>query len=257
MQSCRAHKGVAMFEESIPKHKIGTLLPLGIVDNASYEFYRLAPPRVMQVMIPVGLAEFSAKDVERVFVPLDKYLDQLVDRGVDIVMQSGVPLPILIGIEAHDRMIAHMADYTGLPATSTVLSVVRAASELGLRKVAVVNKWTAAMNATLAAFFARDGVSVVGGATKSLDPAEFHRIETGDHMRLAHELGRRAFIDHPDCDAVYIGGGSWIAEPVAVRLEAEFGKPVLCNQSAVIRNTFKMLGIWQPISGHSRVLAAA
>jgi hypothetical protein len=44
---------------------------------------------------------------------------------------------------------------------------------------------------------------------------------------------------------------------VAARLEAETGKPVLCNQSAVIRNTLKMLGIWRPIAGHSRVLAAA
>ena len=57
-------------------------------------------------------------------------------------------------------------------------------------------------------------------------------------MQLArYELGRRAFLDYADCDAVYIGGGSWIAEPVAVRLEEEFGKPVLCNQAAVIEET--------------------
>jgi hypothetical protein len=31
--------GGGMFEEAIPRHKIGTLLPLGIVDNAAYEFY--------------------------------------------------------------------------------------------------------------------------------------------------------------------------------------------------------------------------
>jgi maleate cis-trans isomerase len=246
-----------MFERHLPKHRIGCLQPGTLIDNHPFEFYRLAPPGVMLVMIGVGLAEFSRGDVERVFSPLDRYLDQLMQREVDLVIQNGVPLPLLIGIEAHDRMIAHMADYTGLPATSTVLSVVRAASELGLRNVVVVNKWTTEMNASLAAFFARGGVSVVGGATKSLDPAEFHRIETGDHMQLAYALGRRAFIEHPDCDAVYIGGGSWVAEPVAARLEAEFGKPVLCNQSAVIRNTFKMLGIWQPIQGHSRVLAAA
>jgi maleate cis-trans isomerase len=113
------------------------------------------------------------------------------------------------------------------------------------------------MNATLAAFFARRGVSVIGGATRPLAPATFHRIGPAEHMQLAYELGRQAFLEHPDCDAVYIGGGSWIAEPVAARLEAEFGKPVLCNQAAVIRNTLKMLGIWTPIDGHSRVLAAA
>ena len=46
-------------------------------------------------------------------------------------------------------------------------------------------------------------------------------------MQLAYGLGRQAFLDHPDCDAAYIGGGSWLAEPVAVQLETEFGKPVL------------------------------
>jgi hypothetical protein len=42
---------------------------------------------------------------------------------------------------------------------------------------------------------------------------------------------------------------------VAARLEAEFARPVLCNQAAVIRNTLKMLGAWMPLTGHSRVLA--
>src|SRR5882672_9224714 len=98
--------GGKMFEGSVPKLKIGC---------------------VMLVMVGVGLTEFSSADVERVFAPLDRYLDQLMERGVDLVMQNGVPLPILIGIEAHDRMVAHMEKYTGLPATSTVLCVVRTA----------------------------------------------------------------------------------------------------------------------------------
>src|SRR5262249_44272391 len=242
-----------MFEG--PKLKIGCLQPGAVIDNAPYEFYRLAPPGVMLVMVGVGLKEFSSHDVERVFAPLDRYLDQLMERDVDLVIQNGVPLPILIGIEAHDRMIAHMRAYTGLPAPSTVLSVVRAAADLRTRKLAVVNKWTEAMNASLAAFFARDGVTVVGSAPKPLHPHDFHQIPAHEHMRLAYDLGRQAFLDRPDCDAVYIGGGSWIAEPVAARLEAEFDKPVLCNQSAVIRHTLKMLGAWTPMAGHSRVLA--
>jgi maleate cis-trans isomerase len=245
-----------MFEGSVPRLKIGCLMPGSVIDNHAFEFYRLAPPGVMLVMVGVGLREFSRHDVERVFAPLEHYLDQLTERGVDLVIQNGVPLPILIGIEAHDRMVAHMARYTRLPATSTVLSVVQAAADLGIRKVVPVNKWTEEMNRALAAFFARAGVRVIGTSTKPSAPADFHRFEAADHMRLAYELGRRAFLDHTDCDAIYIGGGSWIAEPVAARLEAEFGKPVLCNQAAVIRNALKMLGAWTPLTGHSRVLAA-
>ena len=46
-----------MFENDVPKHKIGMLQPLALIDNTPYEFYRLAPPRVMLVMIPIGLSE--------------------------------------------------------------------------------------------------------------------------------------------------------------------------------------------------------
>jgi maleate isomerase len=252
----RAQTGDFMFEDYTPKHKIGCLSPLAVVENAAYEFYRLAPPGLMLVLIPIGLAEFSRADVERVFAPLESYLDMLKERGVDMVMQNGVPLPLLIGIEAHDRMIDHMAKYSGVPATSTVLSVGRAARQLGLKKVAFVNKWSDEMNRTLGEFMAREGVSVCGVANKSLKPAEFIKISAEDQMQLAYELGRRAFQENADCDGVYIGGGTWLAEPVAEQLEEEFGKPVICNQAAMIRDILHILGDWKPIEGHCRVLSA-
>ena len=246
-----------MFEAFKPKYKIGCLQPGAVIDVSPYEFYRLAPPNVMAVQIGIGLVEFSSQDVERVFAPLDKYLDQLMDRSIDLVMQNGVPLPILIGIDKHDRMIEHMHKRTGLPATTTVECVVKTATEFGIQKVAVVNKWTDAMNESLGRFFARGGTKIIGGATQSLHPTDFHKIDSGEHMELAYRLGKQAFLDNPDCDAVYIGGGSWIAEPVAQMLEEEFGKLALCNQASVIRQVMKTLGAWAPRPGHSRVLSQA
>src|SRR5260370_22572902 len=207
-----------MFEDYLPKHKIGCLSPLAVVENAAYEFYRLAPPGVMLVLVSVGLSEFSREDVERVFAPLDTYLDMLKERDVDMVMQNGVPLPLLIGIEAHDRMIAHMAKYSGLPATSTVLSVGRAARQLGLKNVALVNKWSDEMNRTLGDFLAREGVAVAGVANKSLQPAEFVKISTQDQMRLAHELGPRAFIENAHFCRVVIGVSTCLSEPRVTEL---------------------------------------
>jgi len=244
-----------MFEEDIPNIKLGGLLPLPIIDNAAYEFYRLAPKGVMQVMISVGLSEFSAQDVNRAFSPLDSYLDQLMDRGVNMVAQHGVPLPILIGVEAHDRMIAHMAKRTGLPASSTVLAVARSARELGLKRLVVVNKWTDAMNSVLAEFFAREGVSVIGKTVEEMTPAQFVKLSSSDNLKLAFDLGRKAFHDHPDCDSIYIGGGAWLSEPVARELERLTGKIVLCNQSAMIRDQLKTLNAWVPQQGHSRLLS--
>jgi maleate cis-trans isomerase len=244
-----------MFENDVPKHKIGMLHPLAVIDNSPYEFYRLAPPRVMLVMIAVGLAEFSKEDVERAFAPLDSHLDKVMERGIDLIVQNGVPLPILIGVAAHDRMLAHMAEYTGKPATSAVQAVAHAARDLGIRKLALANKWSDAMNRSLGEFFAREGVEICGSATKVLSPAEFQKIKTEDNLQLAYDLGRRAFLDHPDCDGLYVGGGAWLAEPAASQLEKEFGKPVICNQAAAIREMMKLLNDWTPMPGHGRLLA--
>jgi maleate cis-trans isomerase len=245
-----------MFEEFVPKLKLGVLKPLSVVDNSAYEFYRIAPPGVMLVMIPVGLGKFSKDDVERVFAPLDKYVDQLMERGVDLIMQSGVPLPLLIGIEAHDRLIDRLAVRSGRPATSSVLGVVAAAKRLGLRRIVVANKWSEPMNRTLGEFFARGGAEIVGVASEVLAPDQFQKISTADHMALAYELGRAAFARHPDADGLYVGGGSWLSEPVCQALEREFGRPAISNLSCMIRDTLTRLGHWQPIPGQGLLLAA-
>jgi maleate cis-trans isomerase len=246
-----------MFEDAVPRLKIGVLKPLSVVDNSAYEFYRIAPPGVMLVMIPVGLGKFSKDDVERVFAPLDGYVDQLMERGVDLIMQSGVPLPLLIGIEAHDRLMDRIEARSGKPATSSVLGVVAAAKRLGLRRIVVANKWSEAMNRTLGEFFARGGTTVAGVAAEVMGPDKFQKIETADHMQLAYELGRQAFTQHPDADGLYIGGGSWLSEPVCQALEKEFGRPAISNQSCMIWDTLTRLGAWKPIPGQGRLLSVA
>jgi maleate cis-trans isomerase len=246
-----------MFEEFMPKVKIGALKPLSVIDNAAYEFYRIVPPGVMLVMIPVGLGEFSKEDVERVFAPVDKLVDQLMERGCDIILQSGVPLPLLIGVDGHDKLIERIAKRSGKPATSSVLGVVAAAKHLGIKRIALANKWSEPMNKTLGEFFARGGVGVAGVASEVLTPAQFQKISTADNMKLAFELGRAALTRYPDADGLYIGGGAWLSEPVCQALEREFGKPAISNQSAMIWDTLSRLGQWRPIAGQGRLLSAA
>ena len=243
-----------MFEEFVPKKKIGVMTPLPVIENAAYEFYRLVPQGVMLVMAPLGVREFTAKDVERVFEPIDGILDTMMQRGIDIVTQTGVPLPLLIGIDAHDRLLAHMAAHTGLEACSQIQSVVAAAGQLGIRNILFSNKWSETMNATMGEFFARAGISTAGVAAQEIPPGEFQGFTSAHSMQLAYDLGRRALETFPDADGLYIGGGTWISQPVCQRLEEEFGKPVFCNQEAMIWDIFHRLGIWTPIPDAGRLL---
>jgi len=245
-----------MFEDFIPKRKLGMLWPLAVAANGPYEFYRLVPKDVMLVGKGVGLSEFSVTDVERVFAPAEEIADALMQRGIDLIMQSGVPLPILIGVEAHDRLLDRLAKRTGKPATSSVVGVARAAAHLGIKNIAVANKWTVAMNKVLAEFFAREGVAVAGAATEVMGPAQFNKMSSDAIFDLAYKLGRQALQQFPDADGLYIGGGSWIVQPMVEELEQEFGRPVICNLNAMVWNTFHIVDYWTPIAGQGRLLAS-
>ena len=78
-----------------------------------------------------------------------------------------------------------------------MLGVVAAAKHLGLRKIALANKWSEPMNRMLGEFFARGGIEIAGVASEVLSPAEFQKISTADNMELAYELGRAAFTRLP------------------------------------------------------------
>jgi maleate cis-trans isomerase len=150
-----------------------------------------------------------------------------------------------------------MANYTARPATSSILGVVEAAKHLGVARIALANKWTDAMNATLGEFFARMDIAIEGVASKVLAPSQFQRMSGGDNIDLAYALGCQALRDFPEADGLYIGGGAWLSQPVAEALEAEFGRPVITNVSAMIRNVLTRLNCWAPIPGHGRLLGSA
>src|SRR5918996_3460865 len=120
-----------MCEADVPHTKIGVLSPLAVIDNNAYEFYQLVPRGIMMVAVPLGLQEFTAQDVERVFTPIDRQLDLLMERHIDIVQQAGVPLPLLIGPEALQHLLDRIEAKTKLPVTSIVLDVVAATKRLG------------------------------------------------------------------------------------------------------------------------------
>jgi maleate cis-trans isomerase len=246
---------VTLGEDYVPARKIGFLAPLPVTDNSAYEFYRIAPERVMAVIVSVGLAEFTAEDVERVFAPLEELTALLVERGVDIVVQGGVPLPILIGRDGLRRVLDRIERVAGVPATSTVLSVVEAARALGLRKIAVANKWTEAMNQSLGEFFADGGVEMVGASARAMAPAEFVKMRSDEALDLAYTLGRAALEANPEADGLYIGGGAWLTLPAILRLEAEFDKPVITNQVAQVWDVCRRLDYWQPKAGYGRLIA--
>jgi maleate cis-trans isomerase len=241
------------WKDVLPKRRIGTLSPLAQVENAPMEFYRLVPKDVLNIYVSVGLEKFSAADVQRVYKPVEKMVKDLIQRECDIVVQSGVPLPILIGVKAHDKLMKRIAG-CGVKATSSVTAVARAARHLGIKNIACANKWSPAMNKNLGEFFAREGVNMIGVSSQIMTPDKFGELTTKAGLDLAYELGVRAIKENPKADGLYIGGGAWLAYPAAKYIEKKFGIPCISNQDSVLWDCLKQVKFWKPIKGETKLL---
>jgi maleate cis-trans isomerase len=243
-----------MFVDELPRKKIGYLGPRHVEENQPYEFYRLAPPGIILVMVACGLDHFTAADVDRVMARIDEKLELLMERNVDIINQVGVPLPLLMGLEAHDGMIRRIEKTTGKPASSQLLNVIASLKHLRVKKVLAINKWRKEMNDNLDAFLRREGMSLAGVSNKVLVPQEFSKINTEDSAKLAYDLAVQGVKAYPDADGIFIGGGSWLSQPVAEQIEKETGLPVVTNIGAMVWNLLHRLGEWRPVAGGSRLL---
>jgi maleate cis-trans isomerase len=243
---------------SFPRHALGVLSPLAGADTMPYGLYRLLGPDFIVISTSLALQSFEPADLDRAVAAIDGAVEHLVSRGADLILQSGTPLALSLGPEGLQRMLATLRERTGLPVLSSALNAVAAAQAVGVRKLVVANKWNESLNRQLAAFFGHWDIEVIGDAAESQEPSHFQSADLRQGAELAYRLGRDALLRTPAADALFIGGGAWLVEPAAERLEREFAKPVITHLNGAVRGMLKELGCWRPFpAGHGRVLEIA
>jgi maleate cis-trans isomerase len=243
--------------DGFPRYALGVLSPLAGSDTMPYGLYRLLGPDYIVISTSLALQSFAPQDLERAVAAIDEKIGHLVSRGVDLILQSGTPLALSLGPEGVQRLLARLREKTGRPVLSSALNAVTAAQAVKARRIVVANKWSEGLNRKLAAFFAHWDIEVMASAAESQEPAHFQSADLRQGAELAYALGRQALERTPAADALFIGGGAWLVEPAAERLEREFGKPVITHLNGAARALLHELGQWRPFpAGHGRVLEA-
>ena len=241
-----------------PRYSIGVLSPLAGSDTMPYSFYRLLGPDYIVISTSLALASFKPEDLDRAVAAIDDRLSHLVSRGADLILQAGTPLALSLGPDALQRLLDRLHERCGRPVLSSMLNAIAAAQALKVKKLVVANKWNETINRQLASFLAHWDIELLASAADSQEPAHFQSADLRQGAELAYRLGHDALARKPNADALFIGGGAWLAEPAAERLEREFGKPVITSHNGAVRAILKELGQWRPFpKGFGRVLEAA
>lgn len=237
-----------------PWFRLGYVSPHPVVDTITYELYRMAPPGVIVATAGIEIADYTLESVEEQLPRLERVMKLLVERRVERVVVSGVPLAVALGRRRVLEFLSRMESGLGVRVDTDLEAIIAAANHLRLRRVALGTRWKPDVNDGLAAYLAEAGVEVVAAVSESRTMRENAVLDDGTGMQLALELGRAALSGPEEPDGAILPGGRWIAAHAAPILEREFDRPVLLNYSSGLWAALRDQGYGKAVAGWGRLL---
>src|SRR5712691_9231919 len=226
------------------RKRIGLLSPT-VIETAAYDFYRLAPDGVSMCATTSNIEHWSRENFDQhVLDPIVTAVRYLASRHVDYIIHTGMPVVTTRG--------KGFEDATGLPATTSIRSAIRALAHLGVRNVAVVTPYPQELHQSALSFLAASGFRVVAEHSEDVVFKELQDV-TPAHIAAAT---KRVLAAAPAAEGVYIPCNQWSAADAAPLIEKECGVPVVTGAHADYWEAFRSLGINDRIEGHGRLMAS-
>lgn len=180
-------------------------------------------------------------------VSLSKYL---ASRDVNYIMHCGMPVVTLRGKGFEEEIVKIITDATGLPASTSIRSAIRALDHLGIKNVAVVSPYPQELHQSALAFLKASGFAIVAERTEDV---VFKRLQDVTAAHIA-ATAKRVLAASGKADGVYIPCNQWAAADAVPIIEAECGVPAVSGAHADHWEAFRVLGIHDPLPGNGRLM---
>src|SRR6266567_403787 len=179
--------------------RMGVLQPGIVSDTNPIEFYLMAPPGVQMILTSIGVRELSDEGYAQAIAGIEAPIRRLLARGVDVLVQAGVPLIVTSGWGSEDALRAKVAAWTDVPFATDIGCCISALQELGAHRVAVLTREN--LHRGLADYLGHAGLEVIAAANVDPPPGEeMSSIALSVPYRAAVALWRR----DPRAEAVLI-----------------------------------------------------
>jgi|SRR5271166_1806877 len=232
------------------RKRIGVLSPT-VIETASHDFHRMAPEGVSMCAITSNVEHWSKENFRKnVLDPLVAQARYLASRNVDYIMHCGMPVVTTRGKGFEEEIVKLITGATGLPASTSIRSAIRALAHLDIANVAVLTPYPQELHQSALTFLAASGFTVV--AERSEDVV-FKRLQDVTPAHIA-ATAVRLLAAAPSADGIYIPCNQWSAADAAPLIESELGVPVVTGAHADHWEAFRTLGINDRIEGQGRLM---
>jgi maleate cis-trans isomerase len=180
-------------------------------------------------------------------VTLSKYLGS---RDVHYIMHCGMPVVTLRGKGFEEEIVKIISDASGVPASTSIRSAIRALDHLGIRNVAVVSPYPPELHQSALTFLKASGFAIAADHTEDV---VFKRLQDVTAAHIA-AVAKRVLAAAPKADGVYIPCNQWAAADAVPIIETECGLPAVSGAHADHWEAFRVLGIHDPLPGNGRLM---
>ena len=240
----------------LPWFRLGYVTPHLTVDTLAYELYHVAPPGLMLVTTGLAITDYTPDAVEDQLPAFHQAISLLQARRVDRIVLSGVPIAIALGRARTLAVLDAARGRAGVPVDTDLEAIIAGVQNLGIERVAIATRWTDDINQGLTRYLAAADIEVVDTISSARSISENAELDDSTGMRLATELGRRAFESPAGPDGVIMPGARWITIHALQELESAYDRPLFLNHAAGLWAALRQQGYRKPISGWGRLLAS-
>ncbi len=216
------------------------------------EFRKAAPAGVVfhGADMP-GPFSWSTEEVRALLDQVEQATKTVAAAGVDVIIQTGVPIGIVNGIGTDGQIIKIMEKASGLPCTTHITAIVEALRHLGITKVIIVTGYFGEkVNQIFYKFMEDSGFKVI-----AMEDLGINWHNTSDASPYSYYRPSKAlYKKFPEAEGILISGGNTFQNDVIEPLEADLGVPVITQRSAALWKVLNMVEIREPIPGLGRLL---
>jgi len=223
-----------------PTHRPGSL----------EEFIRLLPEGIGVIPLTVGIRSGTEQEFHQVLEDYKQKASELADLGVDLIYIGGAPPMMVHGFSGEEKIVKDLEAKHKIPVGTSGGSTTGAMKALGIKKFVGVTYFKESLNQIFTRYFTEAGFQVA--AMEGID------VPFKDVGRLSGEEiyshTKKAFLKHPDADAIYMLGSGWRLLKIVRLLEQDLEVPVVYALGAKLWEVQKRLHVRQPLKGYGRLL---